>query len=146
MEPAGDLGAHQRAGARGTGGRGKARLARGHDKHARAESQKDKCISCVNYSTYCEIGIDVRQYAMANLDVKRAPCVGCGMCQVCPRGMLKFEVKRAAAACSRALHGAARRLAALPLEPGLQRRRSGRVGMLQRGPAVTGLIGADVFL
>ena len=30
--------------------------------------------------TYCEMGIDVRAYAMANLDVKRAACVGCGMC------------------------------------------------------------------
>ena len=40
------------------------------------------------------MGIDVRQYAMANLDVKRAACVGCGMCaHVCPRGVLKLEVK-----------------------------------------------------
>ena len=39
-------------------------------------------------------GIDVRQYAMANLDVKRAACVGCGMCaHVCPRGVLRLEVK-----------------------------------------------------
>jgi ferredoxin-type protein NapH len=34
------------------------------------------CISCGNCSTYCEMGIDVRQYAMANQDVKRAACVG----------------------------------------------------------------------
>ena len=40
------------------------------------------------------MGIDVRQYAMANTDVKRAACVGCGMCaHVCPRGVLKLEVK-----------------------------------------------------
>ena len=40
------------------------------------------------------MGIDVRHYAMANQDVKRASCVGCGMCaQVCPRGVLKLEVK-----------------------------------------------------
>ncbi len=26
------------------------------------------CISCGNCSTYCEMGIDVRQYAMANQD------------------------------------------------------------------------------
>jgi formate hydrogenlyase subunit 6/NADH:ubiquinone oxidoreductase subunit I len=38
------------------------------------------------------MGIDVRQYAMANQDVKRAACVGCGMCaHVCPRGVLKLE-------------------------------------------------------
>ena len=56
--------------------------------------KKDMCISCGNCSTYCEMGIDVRQYAMANQDVKRASCVGCGMCaHVCPRGVLKLEVK-----------------------------------------------------
>jgi len=54
--------------------------------------KKDMCISCGNCSTYCEMGIDVRQYAMANQDVKRAACVGCGMCaHVCPRGVLKLE-------------------------------------------------------
>ncbi len=36
------------------------------------------CIACGNCSTYCEMGIDVRAYAMANTDVKRATCVGCG--------------------------------------------------------------------
>ena len=55
------------------------------------------CISCGNCSTYCEMGIDVRAYAQANLDVKRAACVacvGCGMCaHVCPRGVLKLENK-----------------------------------------------------
>ena len=56
--------------------------------------KKDMCISCGNCSTYCEMGIDVRAYAMANQDVKRASCVGCGMCaQVCPRGVLKLENK-----------------------------------------------------
>ena len=44
--------------------------------------------------TYCEMGIDVRAYAKANQDVKRAACVGCGMCaHVCPRGVLKLENK-----------------------------------------------------
>jgi polyferredoxin len=56
--------------------------------------KKDMCISCGNCSTYCEMGIDVRQYAMSNQDVKRAACVGCGMCaHVCPRGVLKLEIK-----------------------------------------------------
>ncbi len=40
------------------------------------------------------MGIDVRAYAQANQDVKRAACVGCGMCaHVCPRGVLKLENK-----------------------------------------------------
>ena len=56
--------------------------------------KKDMCIACGNCSTYCEMGIDVRAYAMANEDVKRAACVGCGMCaHVCPRGVLKLENK-----------------------------------------------------
>jgi len=51
-------------------------------------------ICCGNCSTYCEMGIDVRAYAMANMDVKRASCVGCGMCaHVCARGVLKLENK-----------------------------------------------------
>lgn len=54
--------------------------------------KKDMCISCGNCSTYCEMGIDVRAYAMANLPIKRASCVGCGMCaHVCPRGVLRLE-------------------------------------------------------
>jgi len=56
--------------------------------------KKDMCIGCGNCSTYCEMGIDVRAYAMANQDVKRAACVGCGMCaHMCPRGVLKLENK-----------------------------------------------------
>ena len=54
----------------------------------------DMCIACGNCSTYCEMGIDVRAYAMANQDVRRAACVGCGMCaHMCPRGVLKLENK-----------------------------------------------------
>ncbi len=53
--------------------------------------KKDMCISCGNCSTYCEMGIDVRAYAMGNMDVRRASCVGCGMCaHVCPRGVLRL--------------------------------------------------------
>ena len=60
----------------------------------RVTVKKDMCISCGNCSTYCEMGIDVRAYAMANQDIKRASCVGCGMCaHVCPRGVLKLETK-----------------------------------------------------
>lgn len=56
--------------------------------------KKDMCIACGNCSTYCEMGIDVRQYAMANQSFTRASCVGCGMCaHMCPRGVLKLENK-----------------------------------------------------
>lgn len=61
----------------------------------RVSVKKDMCIACGNCSAYCEMGIDVRQYAMLNRDVKRASCVGCGMCaHVCPRGVLKLETRR----------------------------------------------------
>ncbi len=54
----------------------------------------EMCISCGNCSAYCEMGIDVRQYAQNNQDFKRAACVGCGICaHVCPRGVLKLENK-----------------------------------------------------
>jgi formate hydrogenlyase subunit 6/NADH:ubiquinone oxidoreductase subunit I len=40
------------------------------------------------------MGIDVRQYAMENRDVKRRACLGCGMCDhVCPRRVLRFETR-----------------------------------------------------
>jgi polyferredoxin len=56
--------------------------------------KNDMCIACGNCSTYCEMGIDVRAYAMANQSFTRASCVGCGLCQhVCPRGVLKLENK-----------------------------------------------------
>jgi ferredoxin-type protein NapH len=61
----------------------------------RVTVKKDMCISCGNCSTYCEMGIDVRAYAMGNRDVRRVSCVGCGMCaHVCPRGVLKLENRR----------------------------------------------------
>ena len=51
-----------------------------------------QCISCGNCSTYCEMGIDVRSYAMKGQNIVRASCVGCGICSsVCPRGVLKLE-------------------------------------------------------
>ncbi len=61
----------------------------------RITAKKDMCISCGNCSTYCEMGIDVRAYAMAGKDIKRSSCVGCGMCaHVCPRGVLKLETSK----------------------------------------------------
>ncbi len=56
--------------------------------------QPELCISCGQCSTYCEMGIDVRGYAMRGESFKRASCVGCGICShVCPRGVLKLENK-----------------------------------------------------
>jgi NAD-dependent dihydropyrimidine dehydrogenase PreA subunit len=56
--------------------------------------KKDMCIACGNCSATCEMGIDVRAYAMANQDIRRASCVGCGLCaHVCPRGVLRLETK-----------------------------------------------------
>jgi ferredoxin-type protein NapH len=58
----------------------------------RIQVKKGMCIGCGNCSTYCEMGIDVRSYAMANESFTRAACVGCGMCaHVCPRGVLRLE-------------------------------------------------------
>jgi polyferredoxin len=50
------------------------------------------CMACGNCSKYCEMGIDVRSYAMRGEPFSRASCVGCGLCQhVCPRGVLRLE-------------------------------------------------------
>lgn len=54
-----------------------------------------QCIACGNCSANCEMGIDVRAYAMRGEDIRRAACVGCGLCMsVCPRGVLKLENRR----------------------------------------------------
>ncbi len=56
-------------------------------------TQGELCIACGNCSKYCEMGIDVRSYAMQGEPVNRASCVGCGLCQhVCPRGVLRLEM------------------------------------------------------
>ncbi len=58
----------------------------------RISTNGGQCISCGNCSVYCEMGIDVRQYAQRGQDIIRASCVGCGICAaVCPRGVLKLE-------------------------------------------------------
>jgi NAD-dependent dihydropyrimidine dehydrogenase PreA subunit len=57
-----------------------------------------QCIACGSCSANCEMGIDVRAYAMRGEDIKRAACVGCGLCMsVCPRGVLKLENKKLSA-------------------------------------------------
>ncbi len=56
--------------------------------------KENMCISCGLCSKYCEMGIDVREYAQRNQSFVRASCVGCGICaEVCPRGVLRLENK-----------------------------------------------------
>ena len=51
-----------------------------------------QCISCGNYSTYCEQGIDLRAYAQKGENIVRSSCVGCGIwTAVYPRSVLKLE-------------------------------------------------------
>ena len=55
------------------------------------------CIACGQCTVQCEMGIDVRAYALAQQPVVRAGCVGCGICtSVCPRGVLRLETVPAA--------------------------------------------------
>ena len=66
-----------------------------HFSRFRITTNGGQCISCGNCSTYCEMGIDVKQYAQQGKPIIRAACVGCGMCAtVCPRGVLKLENKK----------------------------------------------------
>ncbi len=81
-----------------------------------------QCMSCGNCSTYCEMGIDVRSYAMRGENIVRASCVGCGVCSaVCPRGVLKLE----SGPVGDRFDGANRPLSELGRSLGLRRRPGG---------------------
>lgn len=61
----------------------------------RIQSNAALCIACGNCSTYCEMGIDVRAYALTGKDIKRSSCVGCGICEsICPRGVLRLTTEK----------------------------------------------------
>lgn len=61
----------------------------------RIQSNASLCIACGNCSTYCEMGIDVRAYALSGKDIKRSSCVGCGICEsICPRGVLRLTTDK----------------------------------------------------
>jgi Pyruvate/2-oxoacid:ferredoxin oxidoreductase delta subunit len=54
----------------------------------------DLCIGCGMCNTYCEMGIDIRGFAMRGEPVKTTTCVGCGMCiEKCPRRVLSFAME-----------------------------------------------------
>jgi formate hydrogenlyase subunit 6/NADH:ubiquinone oxidoreductase subunit I len=53
----------------------------------------DKCIACGECTRYCQVGIDVMQFAMKQeeLNNSNSSCIGCGICvTVCPMGVLSF--------------------------------------------------------
>jgi ferredoxin len=56
-------------------------------------SKKERCIACGHCTRYCEVGIDVRAFALKGkvLDNLTSSCIGCGTCvSVCPTGVLGF--------------------------------------------------------
>ncbi|MBL8219612.1 MAG: NAD(P)-binding domain-containing protein [Bryobacterales bacterium] len=53
----------------------------------------EKCIACGECTRYCQVGIDVMQYALKQqpIDNANSSCIGCGICvTVCPMGTLSF--------------------------------------------------------
>lgn len=53
----------------------------------------DKCIACGECTRYCQVGIDVMQFAMKQQELNNAnsSCIGCGICvTACPMGVLSF--------------------------------------------------------
>lgn len=60
----------------------------------RIDSNKERCIACNMCSRYCEVGIDVRKFALKgeSFDNLSTSCIGCGICiSVCPTGALAFS-------------------------------------------------------
>jgi thioredoxin reductase/ferredoxin len=57
----------------------------------------DKCIDCGQCNRYCQMGIDVKKFAIEQkpLTLKDTPCIGCGECiAVCPMEVLSFGPKK----------------------------------------------------
>ncbi len=57
-------------------------------------SRKERCIACNMCTRYCEIGIDVRRFAIKGtvLDNTNSSCIGCAICiSVCPTETLSFD-------------------------------------------------------
>jgi len=54
----------------------------------------EKCITCTECSKYCQVGVDVMQFAKngAPFDNSNSACIQCGICiDVCPMDVLSFE-------------------------------------------------------
>ncbi|MEZ4271027.1 MAG: NAD(P)-binding domain-containing protein [Myxococcota bacterium] len=54
----------------------------------------DKCISCTQCSTYCQVGVDVMAFAKNQqpFDNTNSACIHCGICiDVCPMDVLSFS-------------------------------------------------------
>jgi polyferredoxin len=53
----------------------------------------DKCIACGECTRYCQVGIDVMNFALKQNDLsnQNSSCIGCGICvTVCPMDVLSF--------------------------------------------------------
>lgn len=59
----------------------------------RIDSDKQRCIDCNMCTRFCEVGIDVRRFALKgeSLGNTNSSCIGCGICiTVCPTAALTF--------------------------------------------------------
>jgi len=57
-------------------------------------SSNEKCISCTQCSTYCQVGVDVMAFAKNGeaFDNTNSSCIHCGICiSVCPMEVLSFD-------------------------------------------------------
>ena len=60
---------------------------------SRETADNDRCIDCAQCNRYCEMGIDIKGFALRQqaFTVRNTPCIGCGECiAVCPMNVLKF--------------------------------------------------------
>ncbi len=56
-------------------------------------SSNDRCIDCGQCNRYCEMGIDIKGFALRqeSFSVKNTPCIACGECiALCPMDVLTF--------------------------------------------------------
>ena len=79
-----------------------------------------KCISCTQCSKYCQVGVDVMEFAKNQVpfDNTNSSCIHCGICiTVCPVDVLSFDTYN-------------RSEPPLPAEPGLKLDKSSGVSMI----------------